>query len=278
MSRGFLLWLAAAAVTLAAAAWQRRSGPSYPHREALDAGAGRIAVSLPRSHVTTPGGGARIAVPAPGSGPETGGSLFWRRYEDGGAYSVSPLERDGGELVAVLPPAPPAGRVEYYLELRTVAGPLRVPARPGQTVVLRYHGPVPVPILAAHVVVMFLAILVGVRTGLGALAGTAAPAGLTYATLGLLTLGGMLLGPVTQWYAFGAWWTGVPFGWDLTDNKTLLMWLGWAVAAVAVLRRRAGARRIVVLAAALMLAVYVVPHSVSGSHLESGGPPAAAAP
>ncbi len=276
MSRSAWLWLAASVVTLASAEWQRRSGPSYPYRAELTSGAKRLTFELPRSHVTT--SGARIAVPEPGSGPGTGGMLFWRRYEDGGAFSVTPLGRDDGELVAVLPAAPPAGRVEYYLDLRTAAGPLRIPARSGETVVLRYHGPVPVPILAAHIIVMFLAILVGVAAGLGALADPAAPAGPTYLTLGLLTLGGLLLGPVTQWYAFGAWWTGVPVGWDLTDNKTLLMWLGWAVAALAVRRRRPAARWMVAAAAALMLAVYLVPHSASGSHLERGGPPAASAP
>jgi len=30
-----------------------------------------------------------------------------------------------------------------------------------------------------------------------------------------------------QHYAFGQLWTGVPFGWDLTDNKTLLAALAW---------------------------------------------------
>ena len=33
--------------------------------------------------------------------------------------------------------------------------------------------------------------------------------------------------------AFGAYWTGFPFGYDLTDNKTVLMWLAWVLAALA---------------------------------------------
>jgi hypothetical protein len=40
----------------------------------------------------------------------------------------------------------------------------------------------------------------------------------------------MILGPVVQYYAFGEFWTGVPFGWDLTDNKTLVAVIFWALA------------------------------------------------
>lgn len=273
MSRGAWLWLVAAAVTVAAAAWQRRTGPSHPYRAAVALGAGTVRVVLPRSHVTT--SGARVAVPAPGAG--AAGTLFWRRYPTAEPFTATPLAPEGAELAAALPPEPPAGKVEYYLQLRSGGGAAaRVPAREGETVVLRFQGPVPVGVLAPHITVMFLAILVGVRAGMGALLGTAAPGALTLVTAGLLSLGGLVLGPITQYYAFGAYWTGVPFGWDLTDNKTLLMWIGWALAALAVLRRWAGARRLVVFAAALMLAVYVVPHSLSGSQLDYGKLPAAA--
>ena len=44
---------------------------------------------------------------------------------------------------------------------------------------------------------------------------------MTYTTVVLLFLGGIIMGPVIQKYAFGAFWTGWPFGHDLTDNKTL---------------------------------------------------------
>jgi hypothetical protein len=112
-----------------------------------------------------------------------------------------------------------------------------------------------------------------VRAGLGALVRPGDPARLTWITLAGLTLGGLLLGPLTQGYAFGALWTGVPFGWDLTDNKTLVMWIGWAAAAVALRRGRPASRALVVLAAGLMLAVYVIPHSVKGSQLDYTRPP-----
>ena len=45
-------------------------------------------------------------------------------------------------------------------------------------------------------------------------------------------MGGMILGPIVQNFAFGELWTGVPFGWDLTDNKTLIAFLFWIIAVV----------------------------------------------
>jgi len=92
----------------------------------------------------------------------------------------------------------------------------------------------------------------------------------------------MILGPIVQNYAFGAYWTGIPFGWDLTDNKTLVMWLAWLIAALAierVARRDArdtveadrsggGVRTLVLVASVVTVFVYLIPHSVQGSELD----------
>jgi hypothetical protein len=89
-----------------------------------------------------------------------------------------------------------------------------------------------------------------------------------------IAIGGLMLGPIVQKYAFGAYWTGWPFGSDLTDDKTLGMWLAW-VAAVVVWRRRPDpsdrvARGATIAAALAMIAVYLVPHSLRGSQLDYG--------
>ena len=111
------------------------------------------------------------------------------------------------------------------------------------------------------------------RAGLAALF---APGGMRrYAWIAFagMTVGGMILGPIVQKYAFGAYWTGFPWGYDLTDNKTLVMWVVW-IAACAVLGRRDTGRprwpaRLAVLAAAIvMTGVYLIPHSLRGSQLD----------
>jgi hypothetical protein len=81
------------------------------------------------------------------------------------------------------------------------------------------------------------------------------------------------LGPLVQKYAFGAYWTGWPFGTDLTDNKTAIALIGWAGAFFAM----RGSRRPqlwALLASVLLLAVFLIPHSMLGSELkyENGRP------
>ena len=83
----------------------------------------------------------------------------------------------------------------------------------------------------------------------------------------LLAIGGLLLGPAVQKYAFDAWWTGWPFGHDLTDNKTAIAVAAWGIA---LLRTRGGrgARVAIVVAALVTMAVFIVPHSMFGSELK----------
>ena len=90
---------------------------------------------------------------------------------------------------------------------------------------------------------------------------------LVYWTFGLLILGGMIFGPIMQKYAFGAFWTGVPFGIDLTDNKTLIAVIGWIIALVA-MKKSANPKKWIIFASILMFLVYLIPHSVLGSELD----------
>ncbi len=262
--RKWLLWTVALVVMLAAGYWQRRVGPSYPYKGEVTVDGTTIAVRLPRNHTTA--SPQRVAIPA--WSPSAGGTLWWRRYPTGDAFAAAPLARDGEELAAELPVQPPAGKVEYYLELSAGTGTVRVPAAAADAVILRYKAPVPLGILAPHIAIMFLSMLVGVRAGLAALFGGKDTKSLTWIALGGLTVGGLILGPIAQKYAFGAYWTGVPFGWDLTDNKTLLMWLGWVAAGLAFVWRARAGRAVVVIAAVVMLAVYLVPHSLRGSQFD----------
>ncbi len=267
--RSWLLWTLSVLVMLAAAVWQRRTGPSYPVRGEVESPAGALAYELPRSHVTT--SGAPVAVPR----VRPVGALVWRRYPTGEPFRRIPLEARSAGLAATLPPEPEAGKVEYYVELYGPADTLRLPAR--EAAVLRYRGPVAVAVLLPHVLVMFLSMLVAVRASLG-VAARREERRLPWVALAGFTLGGLILGPMVQKQAFGEYWTGVPFGWDLTDNKTLIMWVVWLVACLAPVWWPRSRRWLVLAAGCLTLVVYVIPHSAQGSQLDYGKvPPAAAA-
>ncbi len=85
-----------------------------------------------------------------------------------------------------------------------------------------------------------------------------------WATIVSLLLGGFVLGPLVQWYAFGVWWSSVPFGYDWTDNKVLVELMFWLVAAFLNRGQRRN-RWSVYVAGVVTLIVYFIPHSLFGS-------------
>jgi len=135
-------------------------------------------------------------------------------------------------------------------------------------VIIRFKGSVPGQVLLPHILIMFLAMLFSTGAGLLALFKVPSYRKFGIWTLILLFAGGMVLGPIVQKFAFGAFWTGIPFGWDLTDNKTLIAFLFWILAVAMNLKRERPF--FTILAAIVLLLVYSIPHSLFGSQLDYG--------
>jgi hypothetical protein len=192
------------------------------------------------------------------------GAIAWRRYPTNDPLALLPMVREGDALKAALPHQPPAGKLEYQLRLSRGAEAALFPARPAIT---RFKGAVPNAVIVPHVVAMFTGMLVANAAGLLALRGEKRLFSISIVAVVLLALGGLFLGPLVQKAAFGAYWTGWPFGTDLTDNKTAVAVLAWVVAAY---RARGGrdARLAVGVAALVTLAVFMVPHSAWGSQVD----------
>jgi hypothetical protein len=266
---GLVLWLAAFAVMLGAATWQRLTGPTHLRRGWTEIAGQRVRWRLPRA--ATSGQPLRVALPAPEG---ASGTIHYRRFPLDEPFVEVVMSRQDGALVGFLPTQPPAAKLEYFVTVASPGGTVRIPS--GEPLLMRFKGHVPLWILLPHVLVMFFAMLIGVRAALAAAFGRREARGAAWAALLGITLGGMILGPIVQKHAFGAYWTGWPFGGDLTDNKTAAMWIVWIVAVV-VLQRRPNpgdrrARVCVVLAALVMLAAYVIPHSLRGSQFAYGSP------
>jgi hypothetical protein len=287
-----LLWTLAVILMLSSAVYQRLTGPTNPVRGSLVVDGQPQRYRLLRSEESVRD--ARIAVPAPAS--DATGRLIWRRYPTSEEFrtldmAMETTEEGRRELAAYLPAQPASGKLEYRIEVDAPGGVFHIPTaeqeRGEPTIVMRYKDPVPLPILLSHITFMFFGVLIGMRAALGALFAPAGMRKLSWVTLGLMTVGGMILGPIVQKYAFGAFWTGFPWGYDLTDNKTLIMWAVW-LGACTMLGWKPRAEspswraRVAVLAAAMvMTAVYLIPHSLRGSQLdytavESGRPAAEA--
>ena len=295
--RHMLLWLVAATVMLGSYSYQKRTGPTYPLRGQIKVEGGSVVVpySLVRSQETT--SPARVTLPdLLGEGAKA--EVTYRRYPTDDAWTMLPMvsahndpdaansrsTADGDPVLAAeLPIQPAAGKIEYYITITEPNGMVafRIPdaVSPPDTlgqseekaIILRYKDPVPDAILIPHIIMMFFSILLGIRAGLAALFESwGIRRWLWIAFIGM-SVGGMILGPIVQKYAFGVYWSGFPDSSDLTDNKMLVMWLTWLVAVLVAglttrplgwLRRGA-----VVVAAVVMFGVYLIPHSMRGSEL-----------
>lgn len=261
VAASILLWVIAVLIAGISMIYQKRTGPTYPLAGEFRIGNQNVPYALSRSH----GGEDDHRVKLPAMGLDLSGQLEWRRYQDTGEWRVEPLNLQNDTLFADLPHQPAAGKLEYRLRVATNSETRLVPGDEG--VVIRFKGAVPAGVLIPHILFMVLAMILSTRAGLEALR----PAGnlkrhVTAAVIALV-IGGGILGPIVQKYAFGVLWAGVPFGWDLTDNKTLIALIFWVIALIGV-RRNLLARPLVILATLVMFAVYLVPHSMHGSELD----------
>jgi hypothetical protein len=168
-------------------------------------------------------------------------------------------------LQVIIPKQPPAGKIAYRVTLINEEGQRYELSE--EPVIIRFKGDVPVIILAPHVLMMFISMLLGTRTGLEALYKGERAYRFAVWTSALFFIGGIILGPIVQKFAFGAFWTGWPLGSDLTDNKTAVAMIAWLVALWRGRNMKSG-RKWFVIAAVLQLTVYLIPHSMFGSELD----------
>jgi hypothetical protein len=266
--RSTLLWVIALILMLGTAAFQRRTGPTIPVWGDYQVAGQTYTYHLLRSAYSTEETEVHIPEPA----VEAEADLSFRRYPDGGEWTTVPMGSRDDKLVAYLPPQAPLGKLEYFVSLRAGGQEVRLPTAERAPVVIRYKDPVPRWILVPHILFMFLGVLVAMRAGLSALSQPEGMKPLAWTAFWSITIGGLVIGPFVSGYAFHLPWTGVPVGWDITDNKTVVMWLAWLVAGLVVRRADApaptgsegsfGRRRLTVLLAAIVtVAVYLIPHS-----------------
>jgi hypothetical protein len=272
-----ILWTLTVIITLSAAYYQRKTGPTYPKQVSVRVNDSIYDLKLVRSISLDDRSEVRLRI----KDPSVRAKIYFRRLNVKEDYQVAdfgykeyPVESflmnkvfkvytEKG-LYAPLPQQPPAGKLQYYVEITDSKG-TRVLFKEAP-IVIRYKGGVPGLILGPHILIMFAAMLFSTLAGLMAL--VKMPLYKRYAlwTLILLTAGGMILGPVVQQYAFGEFWTGIPFGWDLTDNKTLISFLFWVLAVF--MNRKRDKPIYTIIAALVLLLVYSIPHSLLGSHLD----------
>lgn len=255
-----LIWFLVIIFTLAIAYYQRKTGPTHPKSGKVVVENEVIKYKMPRSHSGNDDEVIKIKVPD----QEITGIYQYKRYNVDEEWTAVDMQRDGEYLIMVLPGQPMAGKLQYIASL---VKDYKAYVLTEDFVIIRFTGAVPLSVLIIHVVLMFMVMIFSTRTGVEAR--LKRPLTYKYAiiTTILLFLGGLILGPVVQKYAFGDFWTGWPFGQDLTDNKTLVAFIFWVIAIIR-LRKNKNHRGWVIAAAIVLLAIYLIPHSMFGSELD----------
>jgi hypothetical protein len=261
--KNFALWFLAFVITLSAAVYQKYTGPTYPKRVNVTVNDKQYKLKLIRTLALDETSEVKLKI----SDPSIKAKIYFKRFRSNDEYQVADFiytaepKKEG--YSAVVPQQPAAGKIQYYVEISDSKDTKTYLKE--NPVVIRFKGGVPAYILIPHILCMFIAMLFSTLAGL--MAAVKFPLYKKYAlwTLILFVAGGFILGPIVQNYAFGELWTGIPFGWDLTDNKTLIALVFWVLAVIMNLKKERPFYTI--LAAIILLLVFSIPHSLFGSEL-----------
>ena len=264
--KNIFVWIFAIVVTASVLIYQRATGPTHPKRGSVEIDNEKISYRLLRSWENEKEAadrkGARISVTV--ENRDIVAEIKYKRLGTSDEWTVMSMQRDGDELFEMLPAQPAAGKLLYKIFLYKGSNVVSLTEDP---VVIRFKSYIPRWIPPPHVLLIFMALLFSTMTAVESL--RKGKNVFTYAAITVLTMlvGGMIMGPLMQKYAFGAYWTGWPFGGDLTDNKTLVAFIAWVIAFF-VLRKNKENRFWPVFAAIVTLAIFLIPHSVLGSEFD----------
>ncbi len=270
-----LLWILAGVITIACFMYQDKTGPTYPLEGEYETNSGVVNFKFLRSETIGTDLKIMFLDPVPDN---VQGYVEYRRYKSHDEWSTIPMEagefefsrRGSTEIVQGIGAELPyleerAGKYEFlvYIEDGDEA-PVSITG--DKAIYARYKDEVPTLVLLLHIAIIFISMTFATRTVFEALIDGNFK-WMINATIISLLVGGFILGPLVQLYAFGVWWSGIPFGFDWTDNKVLLELLFWLVAAYMNWGEKRD-RKSVYLAGFVMLLVYFIPHSVFGSEYD----------
>ncbi len=256
-----LIWILAFLLTAVVLFYQRVTGPTYDKRVKISVAGETVPARLLRTHVTTKDCPIKVEVP----NANIEGYLEYKRFRTADPWTRLNMAREGIHLIAYLPKQPPAGKLAYRVTLSSQGQESVLSGE--EPVIIRFKGEVPAVVVVLHILVIFGSLFFSILAGFAALKKGSNVRKLAIITAVLLFIGGIILGPLMQKFAFGAYWTGFPVGKDLTDTKTLFALLGWIIALIAT-RGGRPARSWYLGAFVLTLVIFLIPHSVLGSELD----------
>ncbi len=208
------------------------------------------------------------------------------RVGDGDFVSVpmQSKDEDANGFSAAIPWQLKGKRAYYYAAVTDRSGnEVTLPDRVNllnAPFMIKFKGIVALPIIGAHIICMFATIIfvfLALFCSIDILRGKQVLSGLStytiFATL-FIFVGGFPLGFLVAYQTFGVGWSGIPIGWDITDNKTVILLAYWLIL-LFLIRRTLAQRKVglsvpgdklvstmTILGVILTLLIYLIPHSI----------------
>jgi len=259
--KSLVFWIISVVFMLIIVVFQKMTGPTYPHNGSKVIGNTEINFHLPRSS----DGDYTKKIEIKVKDKNINGKIKYKRFKSYDEWTTNELKRKDDKLFFNVPHQPAAGKVIYQIFLRQNSG--EYIALTDKPVIMRYRDPVPAIVIIFHLFFIFLTITMAIRTGLEAIYKGDKVWQYSIITVIAFVCGGFIFGPLMQKFAFGAYWTGWPFGHDLTDNKVLVALIVWIIA-LWKLKKNRQSYGWATAASIVLLLVYLIPHSLLGSEID----------
>ncbi|HSG27963.1 MAG TPA: hypothetical protein VLA34_05735 [Candidatus Krumholzibacterium sp.] len=275
MAKRFII---GALITLVFLSVARRLSRNNPEDLSVSSGGVEIVHTTVFEHV---GGGSPVIELGVDSSSDVDVELVYRVPGDGEVSAVDMTTSGDGLWRGRLPDLKKGSKIEYsFLVYPPGSAALRLPESDDSFILLKYKGHVSTFVLISHVVFMFAAFFFVIEAGLWSiplLRGGVDKKKVAVMIRWLLLMtfiGGWPLGFILNYQRFGVMWEGFPFGYDVTDNKTQVMFFVWAVVALLTWgsfigkdeeKDRLGAKGMaaaVLVSVMISLAIFLIPHSI----------------
>lgn len=248
-----IYWFLAVLLTLSASVYQRMTGPTNPFREKINIDNTEFKLKLPRSAENID---KEVIL---NIDKEVDAYIYYRKYPSNDEFTEIKFNKKDKKYIATLPVQPPAGKLEYYIQIDDKTLFKEEP------LIIRFKDSVPSWALIPHIIFMFAAMLFANYGLIMTFVSKDRFKKYLLISTALLVIGGFIFGPIVQKFAFGVYWSGFPLGYDLTDNKTLIALIGLIIS-IAFIKKKYS-RYIAMLGFILMIGIFCIPHSLRGSEL-----------
>ncbi len=241
---------------LIVAVFQRITGPTYPVKGTINVDGRDVKYKLPRS-CTIKKNECVVYI----YGNVADAYILWKRLGVDEEFKRIGFNHKNGKSIAIIPDDfAPASKIEYDF----FVGERKVNLK---KIILRFKGEVKSWAIITHIIFLFLSFSVSFYLFLEIVFEKKFSIKLFWLNYISMFIGGLVVGPIIQKDAFGVWWSGFPFGYDMTDNKFLLSFIFWSYAAYKIFRGYE-AKKTVFFAFFITLLTYLIPHSLFGSEYD----------